>query len=255
MVIWDPLSESFLNAYEMRSLIAIGGRGSVVKVWNKRTNKFEIDANWDTGSAELSPYLHRNFPKAGSAIDTPTDKLDVLLQENSKLNVSTIDLFDFISTYHPLNETIIRHIFLQMMTGVQYMHDKGMIHRDLKDENIVIDSNLNSKLIDFDVASFTKPGESFQGVVGSIQYTTPESLKVGWYEGKPADIWSLGVTLFVMCKNRLPFRNSLEIVQTVDLSTLESETIKDLCLAMLNLDPRKRPTVQEVLNHPWLVRK
>ncbi|KAJ2995973.1 hypothetical protein HDV02_000259 [Globomyces sp. JEL0801] len=314
MLLWDPLSESFLNTYEMKSLVAIGGnygsfkkkgRGTVVKVLNKKSNKIEIakfvaewllsfhsniivqssievnilrqcdhpniikiveyftfntgfchimeypDANWDSGSDIFSTYLHRNFPPSNSEVDFATDHLDSLVRESSKLNIPTIDLFNFISTYHPLDETILRHIFRQMATGVHYMHSQDMIHRDLKDENIVIDSNLNPKLIDFDVASFAKPEKSvFQGVVGTIQYTAPESLRNGCYEGKPADIWSLG---YVMCKDKLPFQNSLEIIQAVDLSTLESVPIKDLCSAMLNLNPSERPTIQEVLNHPWLM--
>ncbi|KAI8896820.1 kinase-like domain-containing protein [Globomyces pollinis-pini] len=309
MLLWDPLSESFLNTYEMKSLVAIGGRGTVVKVLNKKSNKIEIakfvaecsvinwfhgkessipqevnilrqcdhpniikiveyftfntgfchimeypDANWDSGSDIFSTYLHRNFPPSNSEVDFATDHLDSLVRESSKLNIPTIDLFNFISTYHPLDETILRHIFRQMAAGVHYMHSQDMIHRDLKDENIVIDSNLNPKLIDFDVASFAKPEKSvFQGVVGTIQYTAPESLRNGCYEGKPADIWSLGVTLYVMCKDKLPFQNSLEIIQAVDLSTLESVPIKDLCSAMLNLNPSERPTIQEVLNHPWLM--
>jgi len=126
-----------------------------------------------------------------------------------------IDLFEFIDRNHALDEALASHIFRQIACAVQYILSKGVVHRDIKDENIIIDDKFHCKLIDFGSAAFYKPGSTFSVFCGTIEYCSPEVLMGQPYEGPELEMWSLGVTLYTLIFGENPFQDIDETIEAV----------------------------------------
>ncbi|KAG0205629.1 hypothetical protein BGX28_002788 [Mortierella sp. GBA30] len=149
--------------------------------------------------------------------------------------------------------------FRQICLAIQYCHAKKIVHRDLKLENILLDSQDNIKLIDF---GFTRECESkklLESYCGSAAYTAPEIIVGKKYSGPEADIWSLGVILYTLLAGYLPFDDDNEsIVQDkiVDLdyempSELFCTDAQDLIRSILKEDPKERFSIDQILGHSW----
>ncbi|XP_041028577.1 calcium-dependent protein kinase 8-like isoform X2 [Juglans microcarpa x Juglans regia] len=143
-------------------------------------------------------------------------------------------------------------------------HKHGVMHRDLKPENFLF-ANMKEtaplKAIDFGLSVFFKPGERFTEIVGSPYYMAPEVLKRNY--GPEIDVWSAGVILYILLCGFPPFWAETEqgVAQAIIKSVVDfkkdpwpkvSDNAKDLVKKMLNPDPKRRLTAQEVLDHPWL---
>ena len=129
-------------------------------------------------------------------------------------------LFNFIEDNPNLDEPRTRHIFKQIAYAIHHLHEElQIIHRDIKDENVTIDENLNIRLIDFGSAAYIKTGNSnkkygtFNTFVGTIDYASPEVLTGNKYTGPPQDIWALGVLLYTIVHHSNPFQSAEEIVR------------------------------------------
>ncbi|XP_074316978.1 calcium-dependent protein kinase 30-like [Silene latifolia] len=147
---------------------------------------------------------------------------------------------------------------------VRMCHTNGVIHRDLKPENFLFANkkeNAPLKAIDFGLSVFFRPGEKFTEIVGSPYYMAPEVLKR--YYGPEVDIWSAGVILYILLCGVPPFYAETE--RGVALAILRgrvdfkrkpwpqiSDNAKNLVKQMLEPDPMKRLTAQQVLEHPWI---
>ncbi|KAJ8426375.1 hypothetical protein Cgig2_000570 [Carnegiea gigantea] len=143
-------------------------------------------------------------------------------------------------------------------------HRHGVMHRDLKPENFLFANkkeNSALKAIDFGLSVFFKPGEIFSEIVGSPYYMAPEVLKRNY--GPEVDVWSAGVILYILLCGVPPFWAETEqgVAQAIIRSIVDfrrdpwpkvSDNAKDLVKRMLNPDPKRRLTAQEVLDHPWL---
>ncbi|KAF9334374.1 hypothetical protein BG006_002275 [Podila minutissima] len=149
--------------------------------------------------------------------------------------------------------------FRQICLAIQYCHSRKIVHRDLKLENILLDSQNNIKLIDF---GFTRECESkklLESYCGSAAYTAPEIIVGKKYSGPEADIWSLGVILYTLLAGYLPFDDDNEKVvqdKIVDLdyempSELFCDEAKDLVESILKEDPKERLSIDQILNHTW----
>ncbi|KAF9384594.1 hypothetical protein CPC16_008360 [Podila verticillata] len=149
--------------------------------------------------------------------------------------------------------------FRQICLAIQYCHSRKIVHRDLKLENILLDSQNNIKLIDF---GFTRECESkklLESYCGSAAYTAPEIIIGKKYSGPEADIWSLGVILYTLLAGYLPFDDDNEKVvqdKIVDLdyeipSELFCDDAKDLVESILKEDPKERLSIDQILNHSW----
>lgn len=168
-----------------------------------------------------------------------------------------MDLFEFIdrtSGYLSLN--IVKNIFWQTVKAVQHLHRLKVIHRDLKDENIVIDHRCNIKVIDFGSAAFYQTGKSFGNFCGTIEYAPPEVLKGKPYEGPAQDIWALGVLLYTIQFKENPFKTRNEtIFQPLHIPFIphKSREMIELMSWMLEKDEKKRPTLDQILSHPFFL--
>ncbi|XP_058442355.1 sperm motility kinase 2B-like [Marmota monax] len=159
-----------------------------------------------------------------------------------------------------MQEEEARRLFREVVCAVAYCHDKGMVHRDLKPKNIMLDAKGHIKLIDFGFSTWVTPGQKLKESWGTLSYIAPEIIQRKAYEGPPVDIWSLGVTLYFMLTGKLPFMGSTrkETMRQIVLGLYRdpphvSLAAQMLIYQMLTLDPRKRPTAKQILRHIWLM--
>ncbi|KAI0542299.1 hypothetical protein GGR58DRAFT_303350 [Xylaria digitata] len=163
-----------------------------------------------------------------------------------------MDLFDYIELRANMDEDECRSIFVQVAKAIHHLHTKAkVVHRDIKDENVVLDGEGNIKLIDFGSAAYIKSGP-FDVFVGTIDYAAPEVLAGKPYGGKEQDVWALGILLYTIIYKENPFYSIDEIMDR-DLRvpyTISDESI-NLIRCMLNRDVSQRYDIDQVLQHPW----
>ncbi|BAT85275.1 Calcium-dependent protein [Vigna angularis] len=174
------------------------------------------------------------------------------------------ELFDRIVARGHYTERAAAAVTKTIVEVVQMCHKHGVMHRDLKPENFLFANKKETaalKTIDFGLSVFFKPGERFNEIVGSPYYMAPEVLKRNY--GPEVDIWSAGVILYILLCGVPPFWAETEqgVAQAIIRSVVDfkrdpwpkvSDNAKDLVKKMLDPDPRRRLTAQEVLDHPWL---
>ncbi|XP_022994598.1 calcium-dependent protein kinase 10-like [Cucurbita maxima] len=174
------------------------------------------------------------------------------------------ELFDRIVAKGHYTERAAANVARTIAEVVRMCHANGVMHRDLKPENFLYANKKEHsplKAIDFGLSVFFKPGEKFTEIVGSPYYMAPEVLKRNY--GPEVDLWSAGVILYILLCGVPPFWAETE--QGVALAILRgvldfkrepwphiSESAKSLVQQMLEPDPKKRLTAQQVLDHPWL---
>ncbi|KAA8898913.1 hypothetical protein FN846DRAFT_782654 [Sphaerosporella brunnea] len=163
-----------------------------------------------------------------------------------------MDLFDYIELKVNMDEDECRSIFVQVARALYHLHIKaGVVHRDIKDENVVLDGAGNIKLIDFGSSAYIKSGP-FDVFVGTIDYAAPEVLQGKSYKGKEQDVWALGVLLYTICYKENPFYNIDEIMdRELRIPFVMSEVSLNLIKLMLDRDVDRRPTIEQVIAHPW----
>ncbi|KAM5379570.1 hypothetical protein ACJZ2D_003918 [Fusarium nematophilum] len=163
-----------------------------------------------------------------------------------------MDLFDYIELRTNMDESECRSIFVQVANAIHHLHTKArVVHRDIKDENVILDGEGNIKIIDFGSAAYIKSGP-FDVFVGTIDYAAPEVLAGKPYRGTEQDVWALGILLYTIIYKENPFYSIDEIMDR-DLRipfTMSEESI-DLIRCMLNRDVTKRYDINQVLEHPW----
>ncbi|KAM1000461.1 hypothetical protein ACFX2A_007206 [Malus domestica] len=174
------------------------------------------------------------------------------------------ELFDRIVARGHYTERAAAGVMRTIVEVVQMCHKHGVMHRDLKPENFLFANKKETaslKAIDFGLSVFFKPGEQFNEIVGSPYYMAPEVLKRNY--GPEVDIWSAGVILYILLCGVPPFWAETEqgVAQAIIRSVIDfkrdpwprvSDNAKDLVKKMLNPDPKKRLTAQEVLDHHWI---
>ncbi|KAG2552347.1 hypothetical protein PVAP13_9KG423500 [Panicum virgatum] len=120
------------------------------------------------------------------------------------------ELFEIIATNGRLKEDEARKYFQQLINAVDYCHSRGVYHRDLKLENLLLDAAGNLKVSDFGLSALTeqlKADGLLHTTCGTPNYVAPEVIEDGGYDGATADIWSCGVILFVLLAGYLPFED------------------------------------------------
>ncbi|KIW16490.1 hypothetical protein PV08_06545 [Exophiala spinifera] len=165
-----------------------------------------------------------------------------------------MDLFDYIELRTNMTEAESQSIFRQVVDAIHHLHTKALVvHRDIKDENVVLDGEGRIKLIDFGSAAYIKNGP-FDVFVGTIDYAAPEVLQGKRYGGKEQDVWALGILLYTIAYKENPFYNLDEILDhPLRVPYLPfSEECLDLIRKMLDRDVEKRITIEAVRNDVWL---
>jgi len=150
-----------------------------------------------------------------------------------------------------------------LLESVAYLHDLGIVHRDIKPENILCGADLDDvKIADFGLSQMLLPLEQMTAACGTVSYVAPEVLSLKGY-GKAADLWSLGVVMFLVLNGKLPFEgnDTNEIINAIvnrplkigpnTRKRLHPHTV-DILEQLLCKDPEKRVTAKAALKHPFL---
>lgn len=194
---------------------------------------------------------------------------ECFLLDGQSLNIITEvfpdgEVFSKLSRLHNFTEENTAKIMAQLFSAIKLCHEHGVVHRDIKSENILFsDENAYKvKIIDFGTAQKLSPGEYCDTKVGTPNFIAPEILKGEKYDFK-CDIWSLGVLMYTLLSGSKPFNSQVEkeifnlILKTEptfkekEWKTI-SEDAKKLIKGLLTKDPKKRMNAAEALNHPWI---
>nr|XP_005489649.2 PAS domain-containing serine/threonine-protein kinase [Zonotrichia albicollis] len=166
---------------------------------------------------------------------------------------SGLDLFTFIDNQPNLDEPLASYIFRQLVSAVGYLHCRNILHRDIKDENIVIAEDFTIKLVDFGSAAYLEPGKLFYTFCGTIEYCSPEVLSGKPYHGPELEMWSLGITLYTLVLGENPFCELEEALAAVLSPPCPvSEGLMDVLAGLLHPDPEQRMTLARLAGAPWL---
>ncbi|XP_060532672.1 serine/threonine-protein kinase SIK3 isoform X2 [Cylas formicarius] len=169
------------------------------------------------------------------------------------------EIFDHLVAKGRMAEPEAKRIFSQIVSAVSYCHEQGVVHRDLKAENLLLDHNFNIKLADFGFSNQFSEGCALSTFCGSPPYAAPELFLGLKYDGPKADVWSLGVVIYVLVCGSLPFDGpTLQALRNVVIEGkfripyFMSQDCEHLIRHMLVVDPEKRLTVTQILKHRWL---
>ena len=167
------------------------------------------------------------------------------------------DLFDYISERGPLGERLAAELFGQVVATVTGCLDNGVLHGDIKDENILVEDCPDGprlKVIDFGSGNWHNPGGVLSSYEGTRVYSPPEWIGCRRYRGEALTVWSLGVLLYDMLCGDIPFETDAEILAARPVWWQElglSHLAKDLVAGCLTADPGARLTLSQVIGHPW----
>ncbi|KAL9869374.1 LOW QUALITY PROTEIN: SNF-related serine/threonine-protein kinase [Geothlypis trichas] len=198
---------------------------------------------------------HPNIVRLYEVIDTQT-KLYLILELGDGG-----DMFDYIMKHEEgLNEDLAKKYFAQIVHAISYCHKLHVVHRDLKPENVVFFEKQGLvKLTDFGFSNKFQPGKKLTTSCGSLAYSAPEILLGDEYDAPAVDIWSLGVILFMLVCGQPPFQeanDSETLTMIMDCKYTVpphvSKECKDLITRMLQRDPKRRASLEEIENHAWL---
>jgi 5'-AMP-activated protein kinase catalytic alpha subunit len=174
------------------------------------------------------------------------------------------DLFDRLALQHKFPESQSRDLFRQMLTAVAYCHARGICHRDLKLENILLTEDMQVKIADFGFSNaFWLDGLeneiTLKTLCGTSNYLPAEILRHESYLGSQVDVWCLGIILYAMVAGKLPFDeedNELLFASIVKgeyiMPSTFSAPLQDLIRNILNVDPKKRLTITKIFMHSWM---
>uniref|UniRef100_A0A1Y1MAG8 MAP/microtubule affinity-regulating kinase 3 n=1 Tax=Photinus pyralis TaxID=7054 RepID=A0A1Y1MAG8_PHOPY len=196
---------------------------------------------------------HPNIVKLFQVIET--DKTLYLVMEYA----SGGEVFDYLVLHGRMKEKEARAKFRQIVSAVQYCHQKKIIHRDLKAENLLLDSEMNIKIADFGFSNEFTPGNKLDTFCGSPPYAAPELFQGKKYDGPEVDVWSLGVILYTLVSGSLPFDGSTlrELRERVlrgkyRIPFYMSTDCENLLKKFLVLNPAKRASLETIMKDKWM---
>eukprot|EP01080_Neovahlkampfia_damariscottae_P007525 gene7525-11849_t len=167
------------------------------------------------------------------------------------------ELFDKIVSVKKFDEKVARRYFQQLIDGLSYCHKKGIAHRDLKPENLLLGKNDTLKISDFGLSGLAGDNKMLSTICGTPHYVAPEVLS-GSYDGISADVWSLGIILFVMLSGCHPFDGDSVAELFNRIENLEfkypnyfTKGARALLDKIIVVDPKKRATMEDIKNDPW----
>uniref|UniRef100_A0A8B9JPB9 non-specific serine/threonine protein kinase n=1 Tax=Astyanax mexicanus TaxID=7994 RepID=A0A8B9JPB9_ASTMX len=169
------------------------------------------------------------------------------------------EVFDYLVAHGRMKEKEARAKFRQIVSAVQYCHQKHIVHRDLKAENLLLDADMNIKIADFGFSNEFTLGNKLDTFCGSPPYAAPELFQGKKYDGPEVDVWSLGVILYTLVSGSLPFdgQNLKELRERVlrgkyRIPFYMSTDCENLLKRFLVLNPSKRGTLEQIMKDRWI---
>lgn len=230
----------------------------------KILDKSDIKAN------ELTVNVRREIAIMKALNHTNIVNLREVLSSKTKLYIVMDlvrggELFEQIERKGELDEKLARKYFQQLIDGIDYCHRRGVCHRDLKPENLLVDENGTLKITDFGVSSM-KGGVSGSDLLytacGTPYYCAPEIINGAeeGYSGVKIDAWSCGIILYLLLTGTLPFQNEdmTQLYEQINRCKVEYPSwmpadARDLISKLLEKDPDKRYSLEQVKQHPWFL--
>ena len=228
-----------------------------IKIFDKGKIKNEKEQEYIEREISILKKLnHYNIIKLYNIIHS--ENFIFLIQEY----VPNGELLHFLENSENLNlsEKDICKIYQQIISGIEYLHEVGIAHRDLKLENILLNFKNDIKIIDFGLSNkYNKDNdELLQSSCGSPCYAAPEMIRGTKYHGLDTDIWSSGIILYLMLCKSFPFndKNNSKLYQKIlggkfSLPSYLSNEAKDLLIKLLKVNPNERIKLNEIKKHPW----
>ncbi|XP_039217864.1 MAP/microtubule affinity-regulating kinase 4 isoform X2 [Crotalus tigris] len=196
---------------------------------------------------------HPNIVKLFEVIET--EKTLYLVMEYA----SAGEVFDYLVSHGRMKEKEARAKFRQIVSAVHYCHQKNIVHRDLKAENLLLDADANIKIADFGFSNEFTLGSKLDTFCGSPPYAAPELFQGKKYDGPEVDIWSLGVILYTLVSGSLPFdgQNLKELRERVlrgkyRVPFYMSTDCENILRRFLVLNPAKRCTLEQIMKDKWI---
>ncbi|XP_072736793.1 serine/threonine-protein kinase MARK2 isoform X3 [Ciconia boyciana] len=254
-----------------------GGKANMLRGRNSATS---ADEQPHIGNYRLLKTIGKgNFAKVKLARHVLTGKeVAVKIIDKTQLNSSSLqklfrevrimkvlnhpnigEVFDYLVAHGRMKEKEARAKFRQIVSAVQYCHQKFIVHRDLKAENLLLDADMNIKIADFGFSNEFTFGNKLDTFCGSPPYAAPELFQGKKYDGPEVDVWSLGVILYTLVSGSLPFdgQNLKELRERVlrgkyRIPFYMSTDCENLLKKFLILNPTKRGTLEQIMKDRWM---
>uniref|UniRef100_A0A8C6SZ62 MAP/microtubule affinity-regulating kinase 3 n=1 Tax=Neogobius melanostomus TaxID=47308 RepID=A0A8C6SZ62_9GOBI len=169
------------------------------------------------------------------------------------------EVFDYLVSHGRMKEKEARAKFRQIVSAVHYCHQKNIVHRDLKAENLLLDAKANIKIADFGFSNEFSAGSKLDTFCGSPPYAAPELFQGKKYDGPEVDVWSLGVILYTLVSGSLPFdgQNLKELRERVlrgkyRVPFYMSTDCEVILRRFLVLNPTKRCSLEQIMKDKWI---
>ncbi|ODH25615.1 CAMK/CAMKL/KIN1 protein kinase [Paracoccidioides brasiliensis] len=170
-------------------------------------------------------------------------------------------MLDYIISHGKLKEKQARKFARQIASALDYCHKNSIVHRDLKIENILISKTGDIKIIDFGLSNLYSPKSQLKTFCGSLYFAAPELLQARQYIGPEVDVWSFGIVLYVLVCGKVPFddQSMPQLHAKIKKGVVEypqglSSDCRHIISRMLVTDPKQRASLNEILNHPWMIK-
>ncbi|KAF8400377.1 hypothetical protein HHK36_013675 [Tetracentron sinense] len=232
---------------------SVNGQYVAVKIIDKQMvmeNKLMYQVKREISTMKL--LYHPNIVRIHEVIASKS-KIYIVMEY-----ISGGQLSDKLSYLKRLSEKEARKYFQQLIDAVDYCHSRGVYHRDLKPDNLLLDGKGNLKVSDFGLSTLRKPGDLLTTACGSPSYVAPEVIASKNYDGAAADVWSCGVILFELLAGDLPFddRNLMSLYRKISRAEYKcpewfTANQRKLIFGILDPTPIRRMTVTKILDDEW----
>ncbi|XP_078277043.1 NUAK family SNF1-like kinase 2 [Rhinoraja longicauda] len=234
---------------------AVDRSGRVVAIKSIRKDKIKDEQDLVHIRREIEIMSSLNHPHIINIYEVfeNKDKIVIIMEYASKG-----DLYDFIYEKQSLTEHEARHFIRQIVSAIYYCHENGIVHRDLKLENILLDATGNVKIADFGLSNLYHHDRFLQTFCGSPLYASPEIVNGRPYRGPEVDSWSLGVLLYTLVHGTMPFdgHDYKNLVKQITNGEYRKPTKpSDACGLirwLLMVNPDRRATIEDVATHWWV---
>ena len=231
----------------------ITGEKVAVKILEKEKILQEADKTRIEREIKILKNMHHNNIVHLYDIKETASSLYIIMEY-----ISGKELFDYIISKKRLSEFESCNFYQQIISGIEYLGKIKVVHRDLKPENLLLDEHKNIKIVDFGLSNIYPNNELLRTACGSPCYAAPEMINGEAYLGLRVDIWSSGIVLFAMLCGYLPFEDSDNEILYKKITEGKfkvpkylSDCCKDFLHRILNVNPNKRYTIEQIKNHPW----